>query len=47
MNMAEQRVGPQRIKGAYAWRSFLRQGSRIACVLQTWVAGRVVHQSVE
>ena len=31
MNMAEQRVGPQRIKGAYAWRSFLKQGSRIAC----------------
>ncbi|SHH51210.1 amidohydrolase [Massilia sp. CF038] len=31
MNMAEQRVGPQRIKGAYAWRTFLKQGSRIAC----------------
>ena len=31
MNMAEQRVGPERIKGAYAWRSFLKQGSRIAC----------------
>jgi predicted amidohydrolase YtcJ len=31
MNMAEQRVGAQRIKGAYAWRSFLKQGSRIAC----------------
>ncbi|WP_296942235.1 amidohydrolase [uncultured Massilia sp.] len=30
-NMAEQRVGPNRIKGAYAWRSFLAQGSRIAC----------------
>jgi len=30
-NMAEQRVGPQRIKGAYAWRTFLKQGSRIAC----------------
>ncbi|MBJ7308930.1 amidohydrolase [Rugamonas sp. CCM 8940] len=30
-NMAEQRVGPQRIKGAYAWRSFLAQGSKIAC----------------
>ncbi len=30
-NMAEQRVGPQRIKGAYAWRSFLQQESRIAC----------------
>ena len=31
MNMSEQRVGPQRIKGAYAWRTFLQQGSRIAC----------------
>ncbi len=31
MNMAEQRVGPQRIQGAYAWRTFLKQGSRIAC----------------
>lgn len=30
-NMAETRVGPERIKGAYAWRSFLHQGSRIAC----------------
>jgi predicted amidohydrolase YtcJ len=30
-NMAEQRVGPERIKGAYAWRTFLAQGSRIAC----------------
>ena len=30
-NMAEHRVGPQRIKGAYAWRTFLDQGSRIAC----------------
>ncbi|MRV73365.1 amidohydrolase family protein [Duganella sp. FT92W] len=30
-NMAEQRVGPQRIKGAYAWRTFLKQGSTIAC----------------
>ncbi len=30
-NMAEQRVGPQRIKGAYAWQTFLKQGSRIAC----------------
>ncbi len=30
-NMAEQRVGPQRIQGAYAWRTFLAQGSRIAC----------------
>lgn len=31
MNMAEDRVGAERIKGAYAWRSFLQQGSRIAC----------------
>ncbi|MCD2515020.1 amidohydrolase [Massilia sp. G4R7] len=30
-NMAETRVGPERIKGAYAWRTFLHQGSRIAC----------------
>ncbi|MCE3263435.1 MAG: amidohydrolase [Pseudoduganella sp.] len=30
-NMAEQRVGPQRIKGAYAWQTFLKQGARIAC----------------
>jgi len=30
-NMAETRIGPERIKGAYAWRSFLHQGSRIAC----------------
>ncbi len=30
-NMAETRVGPDRIKGAYAWRTFLHQGSRIAC----------------
>ncbi|KQV32776.1 amidohydrolase [Massilia sp. Root335] len=30
-NMAEQRIGPERIKGAYAWRTFLQQGSRIAC----------------
>ncbi|KQW89235.1 amidohydrolase [Massilia sp. Root418] len=30
-NMAEQRVGPQRIKGAYAWQTFLKQGSKIAC----------------
>ena len=31
MNMAEDRVGKDRIKGAYAWRTFLKQGSRIAC----------------
>jgi predicted amidohydrolase YtcJ len=30
-NMAEQRIGSDRIKGAYAWRTFLQQGSRIAC----------------
>jgi predicted amidohydrolase YtcJ len=30
-NMAEQRLGNERIKGAYAWRTFLKQGSRIAC----------------
>lgn len=31
MNMAEDRVGAERIKGAYAWRTFLKQGARIAC----------------
>ncbi|MFC5551733.1 amidohydrolase [Massilia aerilata] len=30
-NMAETRIGADRMKGAYAWRSFLAQGSRIAC----------------
>jgi predicted amidohydrolase YtcJ len=30
MNMAEQRIGPERLKGAYAWRSFLAQGTVIA-----------------
>jgi len=30
MNMAEDRVGAERIKGAYAWRSFLAQGTVIA-----------------
>jgi predicted amidohydrolase YtcJ len=30
MNMAEQRIGEQRLKGAYAWKSFLKQGSRLA-----------------
>ncbi|WP_018127006.1 amidohydrolase [Balneola vulgaris] len=29
-NMAEDRVGPQRIKGAYAWRTFLDQSTIIA-----------------
>ncbi|MES2296495.1 MAG: amidohydrolase family protein [Pseudomonadota bacterium] len=31
MNMAEKRIGAARMQGAYAWRSFLQQGSRIAC----------------
>ncbi|MBL8519089.1 MAG: amidohydrolase family protein [Betaproteobacteria bacterium] len=30
MNMAEDRVGRERIRGAYAWRRFLKQGTRIA-----------------
>lgn len=30
MNMAEDRVGKARLKGAYAWQTFLKQGSRIA-----------------
>lgn len=30
MNMAEERIGPERLKGAYAWRTFLRQGTIIA-----------------
>jgi predicted amidohydrolase YtcJ len=30
MNMAEERVGAGRIKGAYAWRTFLEQGTVIA-----------------
>jgi predicted amidohydrolase YtcJ len=30
MNMAEDRVGPQRIKGAYAWRTLLNSGARLA-----------------
>jgi predicted amidohydrolase YtcJ len=30
-NMAESRIGVDRMKGAYAWRTFLQQGSRIAC----------------
>jgi predicted amidohydrolase YtcJ len=29
MNMAEARIGAERLKGAYAWRSFLNQGSRV------------------
>jgi len=30
MNMAEARIGPERLKGAYAWRAFLDQGTVIA-----------------
>jgi len=30
MNMAEARIGPERLKGAYAWRTFLDQGTLIA-----------------
>jgi predicted amidohydrolase YtcJ len=30
-NMAETRIGHERMQGAYAWRTFLKQGSRIAC----------------
>jgi hypothetical protein len=30
MNMAEDRVGKARLEGAYAWRTFLRQGSPLA-----------------
>jgi predicted amidohydrolase YtcJ len=30
MNMAEDRIGPERLKGAYAWRTFLDQGTVIA-----------------
>ncbi|HEY4369327.1 MAG TPA: amidohydrolase [Steroidobacteraceae bacterium] len=30
MNMAEDRIGPQRIKGAYAWRSLIDAGARLA-----------------
>ena len=30
MNMAEDRIGKERLKGAYAWRTFLSQGTRIA-----------------
>lgn len=31
MNMAEDRVGPQRIQGAYAWQRLLKSGARLAC----------------
>ena len=30
MNMAEDRIGKERLRGAYAWRTFLDQGTRIA-----------------
>jgi predicted amidohydrolase YtcJ len=30
MNMAEDRIGKERLKGAYVWRTFLDQGTRIA-----------------
>jgi hypothetical protein len=30
MNMAEDRIGRARLKGAYAWKTFLEQGSRVA-----------------
>jgi predicted amidohydrolase YtcJ len=30
MNMAENRVGADRLKGAYAWQTFLKQGSPVA-----------------
>lgn len=30
MNMAEQRLGKARLEGAYAWQTFLKQGSRVA-----------------
>lgn len=30
MNMAQDRIGPERLKGAYAWRTLLDQGTRIA-----------------
>jgi len=30
MNMAEDRIGKERLKGAYAWRTFLKQGTLIA-----------------
>ena len=30
MNMAAERIGAERLRGAYAWRTFLDQGTRIA-----------------
>ena len=29
-NMSEDRIGPERLNGAYAWRKFLDQGTRVA-----------------
>lgn len=29
MNMAENRIGKERLKGAYAWQTFLKQGSKV------------------
>jgi predicted amidohydrolase YtcJ len=31
MNMAEDRIGPQRIQGAYAWQRLLKSGASLAC----------------
>jgi predicted amidohydrolase YtcJ len=31
MNMAEARIGPQRIRGAYAWQRLRQSGARLAC----------------
>ncbi len=31
MNMAEARVGEKRIQGAYAWQTYLKQGTVVAC----------------
>lgn len=30
MNMAEDRIGAERLKGAYTWQTFLKQGTRVA-----------------
>jgi len=30
MNMAEDRLGAERLKGAYAWQTFLKQGTHLA-----------------
>jgi predicted amidohydrolase YtcJ len=31
MNMAEDRIGAQRIQGAYAWQRLLKSGAQLAC----------------